>query len=560
MVARFRSGALPQVYNLFKAIIISNVILIPLFCSNSFAKDEEMQGLDLQETTSKMEVESILYENPHLRLKCEDCHEHGVDKFTRHSEAKLKYKDSVKLCNSCHEGANLHPVGINPSTVNPKMKPPAFLKLGDKGEYKDKIICTTCHDVHAKETDNNLLRGFRGSSSGVTQFKQHQEFCVSCHKTNLAKRSPHDGDKDACVFCHVSDPTSAEKPETTVRLDIIRRCNFCHMKLEGAHFLAVNAFADKALQADIPALKLPFIRGKITCVTCHDQHFDSKIPHRLRPEFVAFAEKSVRINPHWKGTFCLACHDKVPQKGEKPTFLFNGDIIQVCNRCHLTEEATADIHPVGMVVEKSDTISVPKEFPLENGVLTCNSCHDLRTQTSINEKARRINPKFLRGGPYESRNDICFKCHTQESYEQQSPHEQLDKDGKIIEAKCLFCHSSRPDVKIIGIRPKMFKGDVSTFCYGCHAGKEERHPVNVTHQGRNPSKARLDCIKKTEEEQHMKFPLYEGTLFCGTCHNPHQRGVLEGAAQAGAGKTNKLRMPGGYEMCVVCHCDKGSLR
>ncbi|MFC1856370.1 hypothetical protein ACFL2A_07535, partial [Thermodesulfobacteriota bacterium] len=453
-----------------------------------------------------------------------------------------------------------HPVGVSPKKAKPRIKPPRYLPLGKKGKHKGKIVCITCHEIHVKKSKNYLLRGFFGTkASSYARFKNRQDFCSSCHKKNLEKRSPHKGDKKACVFCHMNNPEESDEPDTTVRLDIIRRCNFCHMKLEGAHFLAVNAFADKTLQEDIPNLDLPFIGGKITCVTCHDQHFESTIPHKLRPEFVAFAEKSVRINPHWRGTFCLTCHDKMPKKGETPTFLFDGDIVMVCNRCHATEEATADIHPLGVPPLNSPAVTVPDDFPLLNGEMVCTTCHDLSTQTVIDEKERKRNPLFLRGAPYETRNDICFKCHNQTSYEQQSPHKQLDQNGEIIDAKCLFCHSSRPDVEVVGIRPKMFKGDVSTFCFGCHAGKEERHPVNVTHQGIEPSEERRKCMKRTEKEQYILLPLYEDALFCGTCHNPHQRGVLKGNAIAGADKTDKLKLPAGYAMCVACHCDKGSV-
>jgi hypothetical protein len=560
MKALLWSCVFPHSKTFSKIIVISSFLLLFLMRSDCFSASE--YDLDLENTISKMEVEKAVYDNPHLELECEDCHEKGVSKFTKKKGAKLKFADVVKLCNSCHEGANLHPVGVNPYKVKPKITPPTYLPLGKKGKYKDRVICTTCHDIHMRRTDNNILRGFKGSSESIyARFKNHQDFCRACHKKALSKRSPHKGDKKACSFCHISDPKSTDKPETTVRLDIVKRCNFCHMKLEGAHFLAVNAFADKALKDDIKNLDLPFIGGKTTCVTCHDQHFKSKLPHKLRPEYVAFAEKSIRINPHWRGTFCLSCHDKMPKKGETPTFLFDGDIIKVCNRCHDTEEATADIHPVGMVPSDDETISIPKEFELTNGVLTCATCHDLKTQTELNEEERKRNPLFLRGGPYYDRTDICFKCHNPEAYGQQSPHIQLDNNGEVIESRCLFCHSSRPDVEVKGIRPKMFKGDVSTFCYGCHAGKEENHPVGVTHLGRDPSEERRDCIKKTEkQEKGLILPLYEDRLFCGTCHNPHQKGVLKGAASSGAGKQHKLRLPKGYEMCVACHCDKGNLR
>jgi hypothetical protein len=545
-------------------LVTLSLFLLVVCSSDSFAKNEEDkdkdEGLNLTKVVSKMKKEKIAKPNPHKKLKCKKCHVKSVTKITPKKQARLRYKGNVvKICNSCHKGENLHPVGVDPAKVKVPIKVPRYLPLGI-GKYKNKVICTTCHEIHVEKSSENLLRGFQWTTAArYAKFKTHQDFCFSCHKDALTKRSPHEGDDKSCVFCHMNDPEEADAPEATVRLDIIKRCNFCHMKLEDAHFLAVNAFADKTLQEKIPDLNLPFVGGKITCVTCHDQHFESKELHKLRTEFIRFAEQSVRIDLHWTGTFCLGCHDKLPAEGGKPTFLFDNDITAMCNRCHETEEATADIHPVDFEPEASDFVTIPAEFPLWDGLLTCTTCHDLSTQTKIDQEERRKNPTFLRGGPYKSRNDICFKCHNPETYEQQSPHIQLDNRGNIIEEKCLFCHSSRPDVAVVGLTAKIFEGDASTFCYGCHQGKEEGHPIGVTHQNVLPTPDRIECMKKTEKKKKLALPLFDGRVFCGTCHNPHQEGVLKGTAAVGAGKAKKLKLPSGYQMCVACHCDKGSL-
>jgi hypothetical protein len=535
-----------------------------------FASEPEIpssEGLNLDKVVSKMTKKRVAKENPHLSLECTECHKKEKVKLDKKRRKKKRRRrgnevgpvpDIIELCDSCHEGENLHPVNVNPMKSRLKITPPGFLPLG-KGKYKKKIICTTCHDIHAKRSKYKLLRGFRGAKGGEQNLQERQDFCRSCHGDKLIERSPHKGDKESCKFCHVTDPGKVANPVDTVKLDIVKRCNFCHARLEEAHFLAVNAFADKALQDELPDVDLPFIGGQITCVTCHDQHWKSTLPHKLRPNFVAFAEKSVRINPHWTGTFCLTCHDKYPKKGDI-SFLFDGDMVKVCNRCHKTEEATADIHPVNIKVPPDMIDNVPKDFRLKNGdTITCITCHELKYQTSINNPLRRKNPLFLRGGPYPDRSDICYRCHVRESYERMSPHKQLDEDGEVIEARCLFCHASRPDVNVAGIDKVKFVGNVTEYCYGCHAGKEESHPVNVTHTGRVPSEEREKCIKMTEKKFRSILPLYNGEVFCGTCHNPHQRGILKGAANKGADKANRLRFPEGYAICVACHCDKGGL-
>jgi predicted CXXCH cytochrome family protein len=46
-------------------------------------------------------------------------------------------------------------------------------------------------------------------------------------------------------------------------------------------------------------------------------------------------------------------------------------------------------------------------------------------------------------------------------------------------------------------------------------------------------------------------------MFCATCHNPHEKGVMQrAAAERGAGEKYFLRLPGGYELCVSCHYRK----
>jgi predicted CXXCH cytochrome family protein len=67
-----------------------------------------------------------------------------------------------------------------------------------------------------------------------------------------------------------------------------------------------------------------------------------------------------------------------------------------------------------------------------------------------------------------------------------------------------------------------------------------------------------------KEALHTQFtsrgvylPLYNDVIFCGTCHNPHQKGVIQREeAIAGAGERYFLRLNGGKELCLVCHHDK----
>jgi hypothetical protein len=258
-------------------------------------------------------------------------------------------------------------------------------------------------------------------------------------------------------------------------------------------------------------------------------------------------------NPHRTDTDCLACHDKQPKEGAV-TFLNDDGFVKVCISCHDTSVS----HLVNIKVPDWMEECVPQGFKLKNGdTLACITCHDL-TDHMKKSAPKKDNPYFLRGGPYEDRSGICLTCHDTNKCNpgcSSNPHKQLDMDGEIIESRCLFCHTEIPYTEVSGIRPGMFKGDPSTFCYGCHAKKEEGHPAKVTHHDKVPSEKRINCIKKANSvENGTVLPLLEGKVFCGTCHNPHEKGVLKGAANKGAGEPFMLRLKED-DICSACHCD-----
>ena len=56
-----------------------------------------------------------------------------------------------------------------------------------------------------------------------------------------------------------------------------------------------------------------------------------------------------------------------------------------------------------------------------------------------------------------------------------------------------------------------------------------------------------------QQDSDVLLPLEPGTgkVFCGTCHNPHEAGVVKNAAATkGAGSKQRLRM---VDICEQCH-------
>jgi predicted CXXCH cytochrome family protein len=260
------------------------------------------------------------------------------------------------------------------------------------------------------------------------------------------------------------------------------------------------------------------------------------------------------INPHWTGKHCRECH--TAETGR--TLQFEGDIIQVCNRCHQTDYARTDIHPVA--VEPPDKIrqKIPSGWPLQKGKITCLTCHDALPQMKENATIKVVNPLFLRGAPYQSINDLCFTCHPRESYQKTNAHQQLDAEGTIIEERCLYCHQSLPDPQQAeNIADVSFITKRAMLCKGCHGDKWNVHPARSDHLVKIPDAMAEEVFGAHDSNSGAYLPFYDDAIFCGTCHNPHQEGVLKRKeAVAGAGEKYFLRLNGGKELCVTCHRDK----
>jgi predicted CXXCH cytochrome family protein len=166
------------------------------------------------------------------------------------------------------------------------------------------------------------------------------------------------------------------------------------------------------------------------------------------------------------------------------------------------------------------------------------------------------NRNFLRGGPYKNTNDFCLVCHRKAPLEKENPHKQLDEKGQIITQTCLTCHNAVPDPRRTkDISEVTFKGSYNDICIGCHSGHPASHgPASGQYK---LSEYKKQCLDKNKKAYDVEIPLVEGRMICGTCHNPHQKGVIQRpAADRGAGDKYFLRLPGGYELCVSCHYRK----
>ncbi len=267
---------------------------------------------------------------------------------------------------------------------------------------------------------------------------------------------------------------------------------------------------------------------------------------------------TITTNLHFTGKYCTECHLKTPVEGEDTLLKFGGNFNQLC-WCHIATPGEY-IHPVDIEPSEDKKVRIPEDLPLQNGKMSCLTCHNIYMQCQNNFEYQMSNKRFLRGFPYAHRTDLCFRCHDEKKYKMLDPHNQLDENGNIVVKKCLYCHVEKPDENSatysstkLHFKMVNFVGSLQALCERCHG--KHNHPANVNHLLK-PSFEILAMIKASERKLGAVFPLAKnGKITCATCHNPHEKGVIPDSnpASTGAGKNKRARLSVAKELCFACH-------
>jgi predicted CXXCH cytochrome family protein len=412
-----------------------------------------------------------------IAMGCTTCHEIRVNKdITR---VKLITATPVALCLTCHADKKA-------SDIKGTVHPPAV---------RD---CLTCHDPHASDNPNQLLKPTSG--------EEKENLCLSCHKTGLnvpAKGSRHAALDMGCDTCHITHKTGAElTPENRFHLTKSppALCLDCHdakdADLQKAHNNQPFATAD--------------------CLQCHDPH-QSASP-KLMNKF---------MHPPFEAKSCEICH--APAKDGK-VVLTQADAKSVCVTCHDDKAKQIDSakvpHP-GAMGDCTDCHSPHASnqpgLPKTDAVSICTACHtdidDLR------KKPVHHQPAFVQG---------CATCHT--------PHGG-DNDH-LLRAKgnalCLECHGpdsapQRDDaehlltifngtVKLPDDYYKKNKVTILPLRFGL-GHPVEYHPVSDVMDPTNQSKVKtpLSCLSCHQPHASAQADLLvndqqNNMAFCDTCH------------------------------------------
>lgn len=561
-------------------------------------------GIDLKNRLEK-DMQQFMKPNLHMVFNCKTCHpkDQKTDKIQRKKIIEipddiklyicLTEANEIKMCAVCHTEKCFHPAGIKPKESDPSMIIPDNLPLG-KNKSDGLLVCSTCHNIHAEYSADQLLRGFREfPGQETTLYKKREEFCFSCHKSDLdnydkpvsiikhiheSKRPDNLPYKIACKFCHLqNDPEDAvniQDPllrksyaENNLRASVTNICRYCHGENNNKiHYLDINPFADDYLETSGINLSMLLVNNKFTCIICHDPHNKEKKRYHLRKQYIQLGEKSRRISPHKKTDFCLSCHEINKDKNNNDVISnrFNGDWEKICNWCHQTKEARAETHPVNIALIESTYMRKPKEFPLtKEGKIDCLTCHFAgnygcpeNKKYSVYKQELEGNINRLRGWPYpgstyeERRWYVCLKCHIREGLEKFNVHYQIDrKTKKIIESTCMFCHSSRPDLEIEGLRKPEFKIPVKFLCVSCHY--KNAHSGSSEEDGMEYHKYKLREVPGKIIIPYQIHISEKDGIHCATCHNPHQDGLIGKKGALIKGEERKR-----FPLCSDCHIDR----
>jgi len=272
-------------------------------------------------------------------------------------------------------------------------------------------------------------------------------------------------------------------------------------------------------------------------------------------------------SPHWQDNSCRVCHKS--QAATKNN-LRKKNISEICLSCH---DATYDhryIHPINIKPSANMLKRMEKSYRASlqhsGGKINCATCHDIQLQCEPEKSRQKLtNSSFFRAGPFESRSQPCYFCHDKKYYKKLNPHAQVDKKGNIIKNKCRICHAGSIDKlsRAESIKEVAFhapEDNLASMCLGCHVWtphpggqfsffKNKSGPSHLV----KPSSSVLKLLQASKKKNNISFPLEPATgkVYCGTCHNPHQKGAIKNSAAAkGADSKRRLR---DQDICQNCH-------
>lgn len=434
---------------------------------------------------------------PHARLECASCHEHGykaVDIPRKaqdcaachddpHERQFLADDETPRRCVECHALENFAPhqfdLELHART--------AFPLLGAHATTD----CHACHSMPAEQP-----RRFAGTSTSCASCHVDAHFgrfgesadCARCHRSQSFRehaQTHFDHERDAgfallgahaglqCAGCHdepVTAPAVRELGRAPQHTNGSLACATCHTDVHGGRF-AVDSV------------------GRATdCATCHvETDFRDVAPER----FDHGAWTSFVLEGAHRTAACVTCHPRSLERPERHLGPALGDASHRCASCH------EDVHS-GQFASADD----------------CGLCHGTETFAPLEKPFDhgRWTDFSLEGAHAEVR---CATCHPR--FE---PPDALGRGFMAAPGRdCTSCH--------VDPHADQFANAGFTDCSRCHAADASFEPSLFDHD--RDSRFALD-------ERHKQ-------LECSACHLPWE---------TGSGNVVIRYKPLGVE-CADCH-------
>lgn len=240
---------------------------------------------------------------------------------------------------------------------------------------------------------------------------------------------------------------------------------------------------------------------------------------------------TVAENPHsFSESECKDCHKDVETN---PKSLV-APVAMLCKKCHKRGMTTAS-HPVDITPKIT---KVPLDMPLTDGMLTCNTCHNLHASrhTAFGEKSYFLR-RAIKG------REFCDSCHDVNPLEighealldvahMARKYHTLNRTQPLdaLSVQCIECHDGTI-------------GKQADYVIG--AGYREHlwgsHPIGVDYNQSRMQYRGLSPLSRVNK----KIRLFNGRIGCGTCHDPYSK--LPGQLVMSNDES---------KLCRECHYDK----
>ncbi len=201
-----------------------------------------------------------------------------------------------------------------------------------------------------------------------------------------------------------------------------------------------------------------------------------------------------------------------------------------CTVCHAMDDGFS--HPV----EVAPSMRVPAVLPLEDGRMTCETCHDGKLGQGHSSRAA-VGRDFLRVP--EELGSLCSACHASDS-------------GRVVHGSGgLRAHLASTDLR----RRTPRIDEESLACMGCHDGTAasdtgshqgatmkpgQDHPIGVVAD--ESSQEREDWGLRPARSIDRRVRLFGRTVGCGSCHSVYSK------------RDNLLVMSNqNSALCMSCH-------